>query len=111
MPLLSLLSLLSLLAGGLDEATDASVDRAGSWIEAWLPWRCCVYEATVDAADDGRERSCPMAGSGGRSSSMVDILKAGRSSACRIEGLRNDSRTCGRGRIEVARAEDVMSAG
>lgn len=39
---------------------------------------------------------------------MVDVLKAGRSKTCRIEGLRNESSTWGRGRMEVASAEAVM---
>jgi hypothetical protein len=34
--------------------------------------------------------------------------KAGRSKTCRIEGLRNESTTWGRGRMEVASAEAVM---
>jgi hypothetical protein len=102
-----LLPLLSLSAGGLLDATEASADRPGSWIEAWLPCLCGVYEATVDV-DDGREMSWPMDGSDGLSSSVDGVLKAGRSSTCRMDGLRKESRACGRGRIEVARAEAVV---
>ncbi|KAF2279166.1 uncharacterized protein EI97DRAFT_364180, partial [Westerdykella ornata] len=50
----------------------------------------------------------PMDGSGSLSSSADDVLKAGRSSTCRIDGLRNESRAWGRGRIEVVRADAVM---
>ncbi|PSN71322.1 hypothetical protein BS50DRAFT_485940 [Corynespora cassiicola Philippines] len=53
--------------------------------------------------------SCPSAGRGTRSSTAGDaVLKAGRSKACSIEGLRNDSVAWGRGRIDVARAEAVV---
>lgn len=38
----ALLPLPSLGAGGLLEATEASADRPGSWIEAWLPCLCAV---------------------------------------------------------------------
>jgi hypothetical protein len=66
-----------------------------------------VYEATVEV-DDGREMSWPMDGSV-LSSSVDGVLKAGRSSTCRIEGRRKESRACGRGReSEVARAEAVV---
>lgn len=58
--------------------------------------------------EDGREISWPRDRSGGLSSSVDAVLKAGRSSTCNIDALRNESRACGRGRIEVARAEAVM---
>lgn len=94
------------------DATDASVDSAGSWMDAWLPcrWRCGGSEATVDV-DDGREMSWPMDGSDGLSSKADAVLKAGRSKACSIDGRRNDSGACGRGRIEVASAEAVVVLG
>jgi hypothetical protein len=38
--ILSLLSLLFMLAAGQFDAAEASVEREGSWIEALLPWRC-----------------------------------------------------------------------
>jgi hypothetical protein len=66
-----------------------------------------VYDATVEV-DDGREISKPIEGSDGLSSSVDDVLKDGRSSTCSIDGRRNVSRACGRGRIEVASAEAVM---
>ncbi|KAF2004799.1 hypothetical protein P154DRAFT_394048, partial [Amniculicola lignicola CBS 123094] len=52
--------------------------------------------------------SWPMDGSECFSSNRDAVLKAGRSSACNIEGLRNDSRAMGRGRIEEASAEAVV---
>ncbi|ORY18582.1 hypothetical protein BCR34DRAFT_473294 [Clohesyomyces aquaticus] len=73
----------------------------------WLPCRCCVNEATVDV-EDGRDISWPIEGSGGLSSSVDAVLKAGRSNACSIEGRRKDSWAVGRGRIEVASAEAVV---
>ncbi|KAF2017984.1 hypothetical protein BU24DRAFT_162893 [Aaosphaeria arxii CBS 175.79] len=83
---------------------------------AWLPCRCCVYEWTVDAADEGREMSNPMEGSCCLSTSrwrllLVEdaVLKDGRSSTCKIDGRRNDSRANGRGRIVVASAEAVVA--
>jgi hypothetical protein len=66
-----------------------------------------VYEATVEL-EEGRDISWPMDGSLSSKLDVVGILKAGRSKACRIEGLRNVSSTWGRGRIEVASAEAVM---
>lgn len=93
--ILSLLSL-SLCAVGLVDASDARVDKAGNWIEALLPCRCCVNDATVEL-DDGREMSRP------RISGLMDgsvlwsyaggdvVLMAGRSKACSIDGLRNVS--------------------
>jgi len=65
-----------------------------------------VYEATVEL-EDGRDISWPIDGSLS-SKLVVGVLKAGRSKTCRIEGLRNESSTWGRGRIEVASAEAVM---
>jgi hypothetical protein len=64
-------------------------------------------EATVEA-DDGRDISWPIDGREGLLSNVVAVLKAGRSNTCRIDGLRNESRACGLGRIEVASAEAVM---
>jgi hypothetical protein len=58
--------------------------------------------------DEGRDMSWPMEGSDGLSSVVDGVLKAASSSTCGIEGLRNVSRACGRGRIEVARAEAVV---
>jgi hypothetical protein len=107
LPGLLLPSLYSVGVAGADDATDASADNAGRWSDAWLPCRCCVYEATVDV-EEGRGISWPNDGSGALSSSVDAILNAGRSKACSIDGLRNDSRACGRGRIEVARAEAVV---
>ncbi|KAF2122383.1 hypothetical protein BDV96DRAFT_594268 [Lophiotrema nucula] len=104
---LSLMSLLSLFAAGLDDATDANVDNAGSWIDAWLPWRCRENEAIVEV-EEGREISWPMDGRAGLSSSVDAVLNAGRSSTCRIDGRRNDSMATGRGRFIVARAEAVL---
>lgn len=93
--ILSLLSL-SLYALGLVDAREASVDRAGSWIEALLPCRCCVNDATVEL-DDGRDMSRPMI-SGLMDGSVLwsnaggdVVLIAGRSNACSIDGLRNES--------------------
>jgi hypothetical protein len=40
--ILTLLSLLVWCAAGLVDATDASVDKAGNWIDEWLPCCCCV---------------------------------------------------------------------
>jgi hypothetical protein len=105
---LLLLSLLERCAGGLFDATDASVDRAGSWIDEWLPCRCCVYEATVEL-EDGRDRSWPMDGSCLSSYIAGGVLMAGRSKACSIDGLRKQSLARGLGRIEVASAEAVMN--
>lgn len=52
--------------------------------------------------------SWPMGGSV-LSSSVDGVLKAGRSSTCRIDGRRKESRAWGRGRErEVARAEAVV---
>jgi hypothetical protein len=64
-----------------------------------------VNDATVEA-EEGRDIEWPMDGSGALSSSVDDVLNAGRSSTCSIEGRRNESMACGRGR--VARAEAVM---
>jgi hypothetical protein len=52
--------------------------------------------------------SWPMDGS--LSSRLVGdvVLKAGRSKTCRIDGLRKESSTWGRGRIAVASAEAVV---
>lgn len=104
---LILLSLLVLCAAGLLLATDASVDRAGSWIDEWLPCRCCVYEATVEL-DDGRDLSWPMDGNCLSSTVIGGVLRAGRSKTCRIDGLRKQSVAWGLGRIEVASAEAVI---
>lgn len=101
-----MLSLL-LFAAGLLDATDASVDSAGSWIEALLPCCCAVYEATVEL-DDGRELSWPMDGSLSSKGVVEGVLKAGSSKACRMEGRRNVSLAWGLGRIEVASAEAVV---
>jgi hypothetical protein len=106
--ILKLLSLLALCAAGLFDATDASVERAGSWIDEWLPCRCCVYEATVEL-EDGRDMSWPMDGSCLSSIMAGGVLRAGRSNTCRIEGLRKQSAARGLGRIEVASAEAVMN--
>jgi hypothetical protein len=59
-----------------------------------------VYEATVEL-EEGRDISWPIDGSLSSKLAVVGVLKAGRSKACRIEGLRNESSTWGRGRIEV----------
>lgn len=67
-----------LFAVGLVDASDASVDRAGSWIEELLPWRCCVYEATVEL-DEGRDMSWPMDGNCLSSFVAGGVLMAGRS--------------------------------
>lgn len=99
---------LSLLAVRSLCATEASVDSAGSWMEAWLPWRCCGNEEATLEVDDGRDISWPMDGSEGLLSSVDAVLNEGRSNACRIDGLRNDSEACGRGRMEVASAEAVV---
>lgn len=112
---LRVLSLLSWsrCAAALFEASEAMVDKAGSCIEAWPPCRCWVNDATVEL-DDGRERLRPMIsglmdGSVSCSSAGGDVvLMAGRSNACSIDGLRNVSWACGRGRIEVASAEAVV---
>lgn len=74
------------------DAAEASVASEGSWIEALLPLRCCVWEATVEL-DEGRDMSWPMDGSLSSSLAGGDVLKAGRSKTCRIEGLRNESST------------------
>jgi hypothetical protein len=66
-----------------------------------------VYEATVEL-EDGRDISWPIDGSLSSKLAVIGVLKAGRSKTCRIEGLRNESSTWGRGRIEVASAEAVM---
>ncbi|KAJ4989620.1 hypothetical protein SVAN01_04837 [Stagonosporopsis vannaccii] len=96
------------------DASDASVDSAGSCIDALLPCRCSRCAATVELLDDGRERSRPT------SSGLMDgsvlwagaggdvVLMAGRSNACSIDGRRNVSWACGRGRIEEASAEAVV---
>ncbi|KAF2800933.1 hypothetical protein K505DRAFT_227537, partial [Melanomma pulvis-pyrius CBS 109.77] len=52
--------------------------------------------------------SWPIDGNEGLSSRVDASLKAGRSSACRIDGRRNDSRAVGRGRIDVASAKAVV---
>jgi hypothetical protein len=88
--ILKLLSLLAPCAAGLFDATDASVERAGSWIDEWLPCRCGVYEATVEL-EDGRDMSWPMDGSCLSSIMAGGVLRAGRSNTCRIEGLRKQS--------------------
>lgn len=93
---------------GLGAAADVRADRAGSWIEAWLPCRWFVWEATVDV-DEGREMSWPMDGREGLSVSNVGaVLKAGRSKACRIEGRRNVSLAWGRGRTDVASVAEAV---
>lgn len=61
--------------------------------------------------DDGREMSWPMDGRHGLSSSVDAVLNEGRSSTCNIDGLRNVSVACGRGRIDVASAEAVVILG
>lgn len=88
--LLSLLSLLLSLIAGLVGANEASVDSAGSWMDALLPCRCCVYEATVEL-DDGREMSWPMDGSCLSSFVAGGVLMAGRSKTCKMDGLRKQS--------------------
>jgi hypothetical protein len=105
--ILSLLSLLFMFATGQFDAAEASVASEGSWIEALLPWRCWVYEATVEL-EDGRDISWPIDGSLSSKLAVVGVLKAGRSKTCKIDGLRNESSTWGRGRMEVASAEAVM---
>jgi hypothetical protein len=105
--ILSLLSLLFMFATGQFDAAEASVANEGSWIEALLPWRCWVYEATVEL-EDGRDISWPIDGSLSSKLAVVGVLKAGRSKTCKIDGLRNESSTWGRGRMEVASAEAVM---
>jgi len=52
--------------------------------------------------------SWPMDGSLSSKLTVVGVLKAGRSKTCSIEGLRKESSTWGRGRMEVASAEAVM---
>lgn len=86
---------------------DASVDRAGSWMEALLPCRCCVYEATVEL-DEGRERSWPREGSLSSSVIQDGVLTAGKSNTWRMDGRRNESLTIGRGRMDV---EAVVNMG
>ena len=105
--ILSLLSLLFMFATGQFDAAEASVASEGSWIEALLSWRCWVYEATVEL-EDGRDISWPIDGSLSSKLAVVGVLKAGRSKTCKIDGLRNESSTWGRGRMEVASAEAVM---
>ena len=105
--LLSLLLLLLLLSLPTAGPGAASVDSAGSWIDAWLPWRWFVNEATVEV-DDGREMSWPMDGRGCLSSNADAVLKAGRSNTCRMDGRRNASVAWGRGRMDVANAEAVV---
>jgi hypothetical protein len=103
----------------LGELRDESVDSAGSWSDALLPCRCsggceCENDATVEQLDDGREMSRPTSsglidGSVVRSNAGGEVvLIAGRSKACSIDGRRNVSWACGRGRIEVASAEAVV---
>lgn len=75
--------------------------------EALLPFRCGVCEATVEL-DEGRDMSWVIDGSLSSKLAAVGVLKAGRSKTCKIDGLRNESSTWGRGRIEVASAEAVM---
>jgi hypothetical protein len=58
--------------------------------------------------DDGRGISKPIEGSEGFSSSDDAVLNAGRSRTWRMDGLRNESKATGRGRIVVARVEVVM---
>ncbi|CAE7027723.1 hypothetical protein PTTW11_04297 [Pyrenophora teres f. teres] len=96
-----------MLAAGQLDAAEASVAREGSWIEALLPGRWWVKEATVEL-DEGRDMSWPMDGSLSSKLAVVGVLKAGRSKTCSIEGLRKESSTWGRGRMEVASAEAVM---
>lgn len=87
------------------------VERAGSWIEArlpWLPWRWPVEKEAMVDVDEGREMSWPMDGREGLSSNADAVLKAGRSNACRIEGRRNVSLAWGRGSTEVARVAEVV---
>jgi hypothetical protein len=86
----TLLSLLVWCVGGLFDATDASVDKAGSWIDEWLPCRCCVYEATVEL-EDGRDRSWLMDGNCLSSTIAGGVLRAGKSKTCSIDGLRKQS--------------------
>jgi hypothetical protein len=100
-------SLFSRYRPELVEATTASVDSAGSCIELPLPCRCCENEATVDA-EEGRGISKPIDGRDSFSSSEDAILKAGKSRACSIDGLRNESRAWGRGRMDVASAKAVV---
>ena len=106
----------------LGELRDASVDSAGSWSDALLPCRCsggceCESDATVEQLDDGRDMSRPTSsglidGSVVRSNAGGEVvLIAGRSKACSIDGRRNVSWACGRGRIEVASAEAVVEVG
>jgi hypothetical protein len=76
-------------------------------MDAWLPCRCCVYEATVEL-EDGRDISWPMDGSCLSSTVAGGVLMAGRSKTCKMDGLRKQSMAWGRGRIEVASAEAVM---
>lgn len=92
-------SLLSWSCVGLVDASEARVDNAGSCSDALLPCRCsgwCVNDATVELLD-GRDMSRPT------SSGLIDgsvlrsndggevVLIDGRSKACRIDGLRNES--------------------
>jgi hypothetical protein len=106
----------------LGELRDASVDSAGNWSDALLPCLCsggceCENDATVEQLDDGREMSRPTSsglidGSVVRSNAGGEVvLIAGRSKACSIDGRRNVSWACGRGRIEVASAEAVVQVG
>ncbi|KAF1940036.1 hypothetical protein EJ02DRAFT_241313 [Clathrospora elynae] len=82
---LSLLSLLFMFAAGQLEAAEASVASEGSWIEALLPWRCCLYEATVEL-EEGRDMSWRIDGSLSSKLAVVGVLKAGRSNTCSLEG-------------------------
>jgi hypothetical protein len=79
-----------LCVGGLFDAADASEDKAGSWIDEWLPCRCCVYEATVEL-EDGRDRSWLMDGNCLSSTIAGGVLRAGKSKTCSIDGLRKQS--------------------
>jgi hypothetical protein len=107
---------LSVYVAEVVDATEASVDSAGSWIDALLPCRCCENDATVEL-DEGRDvsrppMSAPIDGSSLSSSVGGDaVLKAARLKTCSIEGRRKESLACGRGRIEVASAEAVMFIG
>ena len=65
---LSLLSLdMLLFVAGPLLATEASVERAGSWMEAWLLCAGRGSEATVEA-EEGRDISWPIDGREGLSS-------------------------------------------
>lgn len=91
-------------AAGVLDATEASVDSAGSWIPACL---CGAEEAVVEL-DEGREMSWLIDGRGVLSWNAADgVLSAGSSNASR-EDMR---KAWGRGKTVVASVAAVMDIG